>query len=158
MMEAGLRPAVLKDPVQRLRTGKPGEPRRLALRSTAARYAFANRYDEFTSLENSRIEARPHQISVAYRVVSSYPHRFLLCDEVGLGKTIEAGMVLKELRARRVAKRVLVLVPTSLLSQWQFEPSKYLLSPHNTSVTMVVPQKVAHHSDSEVRGIYENGS
>lgn len=119
--EGGLRPAVLTNPVERLRTGAVGNPRRFALRSTAARYAFANRYDEFTSLDNSRIEAKPHQISVAHRVVSAYPHRFLLCDEVGLGKTIEAGMVLKELRARGVAKRVLILVPTSLLSQWQFE-------------------------------------
>jgi superfamily II DNA or RNA helicase len=121
LSEESLRPATLTDPVERLRTGKTGEPRKFALRSTATRYVFANRYDEFTSLGNSRIEAKPHQISVAHRVVSAYPHRFLLCDEVGLGKTIEAGMVLKELRARGVAKRVLILVPASLLSQWQFE-------------------------------------
>ena len=105
--ETSLRPAVLTDPVQRLKIGRVSNPRKFCLRSTAARYAFANRYDEFTSLEHSRIEAKPHQISVAHRVISTYPHRFLLCDEVGLGKTIEAGMVLKELRARGVAKRVL---------------------------------------------------
>lgn len=119
--EAGLRPAILTDPVERLRRGAVGNPRKFMLRSTAARYAFASRYDEFNSLGNSRIEAKPHQISVAHRIVSSYPHRFLLCDEVGLGKTIEAGMVLKELRARGVTKRVLILTPTSLFSQWQFE-------------------------------------
>ncbi|MDP9438756.1 MAG: SNF2-related protein, partial [Actinomycetota bacterium] len=121
VLEASLRPAVLTDPVERLRTGAVGNPRGFALRSAAARHSFANRYDEFTSLGNSRIEAKPHQISVAHRVVNAYPHRFLLCDEVGLGKTIEAGIVLKELRARGMAKRVLVLAPASLLSQWQFE-------------------------------------
>ncbi|MDE2802146.1 MAG: SNF2-related protein, partial [Chloroflexota bacterium] len=47
--------------------------------------------------------------------------RFLLCDEVGLGKTIEAGMILKELRARGLAKRVLAIVPSNLVRQWQFE-------------------------------------
>ncbi len=98
--ETSLRPAPLADPVQRLQAGKVANTRKFALRSTAARYVFANRYDEFTSLENSRIEAKPHQISVAHRVISTYPHRFLLADEVGLGKTVEAGMVLKELRAR----------------------------------------------------------
>jgi len=119
--ETSLRPAVLTDPVERLRAGQVASPRKFALRSTAARYAFANRYDEFASLENSRIEAKPHQISVAHRVISAHPHRFLLCDEVGLGKTVEAGMVLKELRARGVAKRVLILVPANLRLQWQGE-------------------------------------
>ena len=51
----------------------------------------------------------------------NYPHRFLLCDEVGLGKTIEAGMVLKELRARGGAQRVLAIVPPNLVGQWHFE-------------------------------------
>src|SRR3954453_16150665 len=45
----------------------------------------------------------------------------MLCDEVGLGKTIEAAMVIKELRARGQAKRVLILVPSGLTRQWQFE-------------------------------------
>ncbi|MDP9475991.1 MAG: SNF2-related protein [Actinomycetota bacterium] len=121
LSETGLRPAVLTDPLERLRARQVANPRKFALRSTAARYAFANRYDEFASLENSRIEAKPHQISVAHRVISAYPHRFLLCDEVGLGKTVEAGMVLKELRARGVAKRVLILVPANLRLQWQSE-------------------------------------
>jgi ATP-dependent helicase HepA len=56
-----------------------------------------------------------------HRVITNYPHRFLLCDEVGLGKTIEAGMILKELRARGSAERVLVIVPPNLVRQWQFE-------------------------------------
>lgn len=56
-----------------------------------------------------------------HRVITSYPHRFLLCDEVGLGKTIEAGMILKELRTRGIVKRCLIIVPPNLRRQWQFE-------------------------------------
>ena len=58
---------------------------------------------------------------MVHRVISAYPHRFLLCDEVGLGKTIEAGVILKELRARKSADRVLIVVPPNLMRQWQFE-------------------------------------
>ena len=69
----------------------------------------------------SQVDIQPHQVSVVRKVISNYPHRFLLCDEVGLGKTIEAGMALKELRARGGAQRVLAIVPPNLVRQWQFE-------------------------------------
>ena len=55
--------------------------------------------NDLVSLGDARVDVKPHQVGVVHRVVTSYPHRFLLCDEVGLGKTIEAGMVLKELRS-----------------------------------------------------------
>ena len=119
--ETTLRPAALTDPVQRLKAKKISNPRKFCLRSTAARYSFISRYDELASLDQTRIEAKPHQISVAHRVTSAYPHRFLLCDEVGLGKTIEAGMILRELRARGMVRRVLILVPANLQIQWQHE-------------------------------------
>src|SRR5207244_3597633 len=64
---------------------------------------------------------RLHQVAVAHRVIANYPYRFMLCDEVGLGKTIEAAMIIKELRARHQATRVLILVPSGLARQWQFE-------------------------------------
>ena len=60
-------------------------------------------------------------MSVLHRVSTTYPHRFLLADEVGLGKAIQAGLILKELKARGVANRVLVLAPAGITSQWQFE-------------------------------------
>lgn len=119
--ETTLRPASLTDPVQRLKAKKVSNPRKFCLRSTATSYSFVSRYEELASLEHTRIEAKPHQISVAHRVTNAYPHRFLLCDEVGLGKTIEAGMVLRELRARGMVKRVLILVPANLQIQWQHE-------------------------------------
>ena len=73
------------------------------------------------SLSHAKVDLKPHQVSVVHQVISSYPHRFLLCDEVGLGKTIEAAMIVKELRARGLAGRVLILVPSGLVRQWQFE-------------------------------------
>jgi len=63
----------------------------------------------------------PHQQAVARRVVESFPSRYLLADEVGLGKTIEAGLVLRHLWLNGVVSRALILAPKSVLRQWQEE-------------------------------------
>jgi len=63
----------------------------------------------------------PHQSHVADTIVKRFPERFLLCDEVGLGKTIEAGLALRQLILSGAVKRVLILVPKSVLVQWQEE-------------------------------------
>ncbi len=63
----------------------------------------------------------PHQLHVLNRVMESNKIRYILADEVGLGKTIEAGMVIKELKARGLVKRVLVVCPTGLVTQWASE-------------------------------------
>lgn len=63
----------------------------------------------------------PHQSRVADRILNRYPERALLCDEVGLGKTIEAGLVLRQLLISGWVKRVLILAPKSVLKQWQEE-------------------------------------
>jgi SNF2 family DNA or RNA helicase len=63
-------------------------------------------------------EPMAHQISTARKVVHEMGGRAILADEVGLGKTIEAGLVLKEYMVRGLAKRVLILVPASLVLQW----------------------------------------
>jgi hypothetical protein len=63
----------------------------------------------------------PHQKRVVDAVVSQYPRRFLLCDEVGLGKTLEAGGIVKQLTLSGRAKRVLILAPRSVCRQWQEE-------------------------------------
>jgi superfamily II DNA or RNA helicase len=89
------------------------------IRTLFLRHAF--RFDEAAGLSNSRIEPAHHQVFVAHRVVNKLHPRMILADEVGLGKTIEAGLILKELRARGLAHRVLVLVPASLSEQWRTE-------------------------------------
>lgn len=63
----------------------------------------------------------PHQIWVLEKVMQSQQNRFLLADEVGMGKTIETGLILKELKLRGEIKRTLVIVPKSSMMQWQSE-------------------------------------
>lgn len=63
----------------------------------------------------------PHQLHVLNRAMERNTIRYILADEVGLGKTIEAGMVIKELKARGLVQRVLVVCPTGLVTQWAAE-------------------------------------
>lgn len=59
-----------------------------------------------------------HQLEVARRVVEEMNGKAILADEVGLGKTVEAGLIIKEYMIRGLAKKILILVPASLVSQW----------------------------------------
>ncbi len=72
--------------------------------------------------EFAAVKPLPHQRVIYRRVVEEYPKRwFLLCDEVGLGKTIEAGFILRALLLTGRARRVLILAPKHLIRQWQEE-------------------------------------
>jgi len=75
----------------------------------------------FQAVCHGRIEAFPHQMKVINKVLGTYPSRFLLCDEVGLGKTIEACAILKELYLQNIVNRVIIIVPANLVEQWRFE-------------------------------------
>ena len=75
----------------------------------------------FLSSLASGVIPLPHQLHVLDRVMESNNIRYILADEVGLGKTIEAGMVIKELQARGLIQRVLVVCPTGLVTQWANE-------------------------------------
>ena len=70
---------------------------------------------------SSGIIPLPHQMHVLNRAVSTNSVRYILADEVGLGKTIEAGLIIKELKARGLIKRILVVCPTGLVTQWSLE-------------------------------------
>jgi ERCC4-related helicase len=110
-----------EDPVQLLAAGELGhaEPYGLRLQSLYLKHAY--RYDPLTGLSSARIEPQLHQVFVAHRVTQKLQPRMILADEVGLGKTIEAGLIIKELRARALLGRVLIIVPASLQLQWQSE-------------------------------------
>jgi len=82
----------------------------------------------YVGMETAPVEPWPHQAIVARRLIDTWPYSYLLCDEVGLGKTIEAGLAMRSLYLSGLAKRILVAPPASLKEQWQREmKSKFLL-------------------------------
>jgi SNF2 family DNA or RNA helicase len=88
----------------------------------AARIGTHGGFDQLMCLPLVReMELFEHQIRTAKTVLRRFRGRALLCDEVGLGKTIEAGLILSELHLRGLARSILVLVPPSLIEQWQGE-------------------------------------
>src|ERR1039458_2995515 len=98
--------------------GRWDEAWKFDLRQMAARFLTLNKGGQ---LSNARTEILPHQIFTAFNIVSSARRRFMLADEVGLGKTIEAGMVWQALAQRGNASRTLVVTPAGLTRQWQEE-------------------------------------
>ncbi len=70
---------------------------------------------------SSGIIPLPHQLHVLNRALSNNNVRYILADEVGLGKTIEAGLIIKELKTRGLIKRILIVCPTGLVTQWSME-------------------------------------
>ena len=78
-------------------------------------------YDELLCLENLPIDHYWYQIETVKKVLKYFRGRVLLADEVGLGKTIEAGMLIKEYMLRGLIHRTLILTPPSLVSQWREE-------------------------------------
>ena len=95
--------------------------RSFELRERAAVWWVSNQSDDLLCLPNCRIQRLEYQVRTALRVLGPLRGRALLSDEVGLGKTIEAGLVLKELLTRGMVKRFLVLTLPSLVDQWAEE-------------------------------------
>ncbi len=75
--------------------------------------------DQWGVFSRSRVQLLPHQLWVCHRVNSQWPFRWLIADDVGLGKTIECGLVLMPLIASGRVKRLLILAPAKLVPQWQ---------------------------------------
>src|SRR5689334_3164122 len=91
----------------------------LAVVTKALASAIVSVNDTWGVFSRSRIALLPHQLWVCRRVLSNWPARWLVADDVGLGKTIEAGLILWPLLARERVSRLLVLCPASLVEQWQ---------------------------------------
>jgi hypothetical protein len=89
--------------------------------AAAARIADALTQDVLLAPIESSVIPLPHQIKALSKAVSSDRVRYLLADEVGLGKTIEAGLILRELKLRGLARRILVVAPKGLVTQWVSE-------------------------------------
>lgn len=95
---------------------------RFKLAIEAAKVSAVPEFDTLLCLDQLQgIEPLPHQINVTRRVIQEMRGRAILADEVGLGKTIEAGLILKEYLIRGLVQKVLILVPSSLVLQWTRE-------------------------------------
>ncbi|MFN8446399.1 MAG: SNF2-related protein [Caldilineaceae bacterium] len=91
------------------------------LRQRTEQLRLSRGFDQLLCLEELEVEHYEHQLHAALRALREMRGRALLADEVGLGKTIEAGIVMKELLARGLVRTVLVLTPASLTEQWREE-------------------------------------
>jgi len=110
--------AVVPDMWQRLATGPYDRPADFLLKQLAMQFPLHNSGGE---LSNSRTDLLPHQILLTRDVVAAERRRLLIADDVGLGKTIETGMVIRELVTRNLAQRVLIICPAGLVKNWQRE-------------------------------------
>jgi len=77
--------------------------------------------DSAAALTSARIDLLPHQVVLTHRIATATPRRFLIADEVGLGKTIETALILRELASRGELQRALMVVPAGLVNNWHRE-------------------------------------
>ena len=112
---------VLQKRLVPLKAGESHLLDRLSYVSAAARIADALERDALVAPLEGTVIPLPHQLLALQRAISGDRIRYLLADEVGLGKTIEAGLILRELKIRGLVRRILVVAPAGLVLQWQSE-------------------------------------
>lgn len=122
--------------------GSSTAPRQVPPPSALERLRFALLRDgprlpggRYVGLETAPITPWPHQAIVARRLIATWPYSYLLCDEVGLGKTIEAGLALRSLYLAGLARRILICAPASLTQQWQREMATKFFLPFGLAAT-----------------------
>jgi superfamily II DNA or RNA helicase len=105
-------------PLQALERGEIHAPLEVIVRTQAEAIESVN--DTWGVFSRSRIALLPHQLWVCRKVLETWPARWLVADDVGLGKTIEAGIILWPLISKQLVRRLLILCPASLVEQWQY--------------------------------------
>jgi SNF2 family DNA or RNA helicase len=105
-----------------LTSGQPVDAERMRLLIESARIRLAYAHDRQFAVSLSGIRTLPHQVETVYQRMLPQPRlRFLLADDPGAGKTIMAGLLVKELMLREAVERILILCPAPLTIQWQDE-------------------------------------
>ena len=100
-------------------SGEPDNPDRFRLKALA--YSLDSWNQITGALDRLDVDPLPHQIDLVHRIMTSDQSNWLIADDVGLGKTIEVGLLLAAKKRRRLARRVLVVSPASVVHQWQDE-------------------------------------
>jgi ATP-dependent helicase HepA len=134
-----------RGPIEALAGAQPGGAGAYRLRAQVARLEALRRADSLGALLSSRVHVLPHQVGAAGRILADRIPRFVLADEVGLGKTIEAGLVFAGLRQLGLAERVLVIVPEHLAFQWLAE----LFHKFNALFTLLTAERIAELGGAE---------
>jgi superfamily II DNA or RNA helicase len=109
------------DRLKPLDAAEAGHPPRIRYVLYAAHIANLLSEDVLLAPASASVIPLPHQLKALRRAVSQDRVRFLLADEVGLGKTIEAGLIMRELKLRGLLRRTLVITPKGLVTQWMAE-------------------------------------
>ena len=129
-------PELVKSPID-------AEKLRLMIESSRIRLAYA--HDRQFAVSLSAIRTLPHQIEAVYQKMLPQPRlRFLLADDPGAGKTIMAGLLIKELKLRQAIERILILCPAPLTIQWQDEMIRWFGEPFDIIFSAVDQQQLVN--------------
>ncbi|GGA67761.1 RNA polymerase-associated protein RapA [Neiella marina] len=140
LLETEIHPAIIVNkPQDRLFAGQVDRLEHFNLRYQCLQQRARLQSSELRGLNGARIGLIPHQLHIAKEAGQRYAPRLLLADEVGLGKTIEAGLILHQQLLTERAQRVLILVPEPLLHQWLVE----LLRRFNITAALFDKERVA---------------
>ncbi len=139
-------------PLERLLAGQVDNLRRFQLRQQTLNHYRRLQQSSVQGLIGPRVELLPHQLYIAHEVANRYAPRVLLADEVGLGKTIEAGLILHQQLISGRASRVLIVVPDSLVHQWLVE----MLRRFNLHFTILNEQRCEDLQSSSTPNPFES--
>ena len=126
-------------------SSEPADAEKLRLLVESARIRLAYAYDPHFAVSLSGIRTLPHQIEAVYQKMLPQPRlRFLLADDPGAGKTIMAGLLIKEMRLREAIDRILILCPAPLTIQWQDELLRWFGEPFDIIFSAVDQQQLVN--------------
>jgi superfamily II DNA or RNA helicase len=115
-------PSSLAEPVATPVTDFTASPEVVQVLAEGERLSFGHMFNPAFGIEVSQIDPLPHQrIAVYEHMLKQFPLRFLLADDAGAGKTIMSGLLIREAKARRLMKRVLIVAPAGLIGNWKNE-------------------------------------